>query len=106
MIEDGDVQTAVAQESLTIVAFIEPETKAAAQLLPELVKAGRVLSRTGMTNGAGVPRPPVKLMIVDATMHPAAGEGFGVTVKKLPWMLLFENGASVGDVSNTLAMLN
>ena len=58
-IADGDVHKAVAQESLTIVAFIEPNTKASTQLLPELVKAGRVLSRKGMTNSAGVPRPPV-----------------------------------------------
>lgn len=95
-IRDGDVQKAVAQEALTIVAFIEPGTKATTQLLPELVKAGRVLSRKGMTNSAGVPRPPAKLMTLDATAHPTAGEEFGV--KKLPWMLLFESGASVGDV--------
>eukprot|EP01046_Picozoa_sp_COSAG06_P038344 COSAG06_NODE_4416_length_4286_cov_3.001433_2_plen_240_part_00 len=97
VIEDGDVQRAVADEALTIVAFIEPDTKAAEQLLPELVKAGRVLSREGMANGAGVPRPPVKLMIVDATAHPTAGEKLGV--KTMPWMLLFEGGASVGDVA-------
>ena len=95
-IADGDVQKAVAHESLTIVAFMEPETKAATQLLPELVKAGRVLSRKGMENGAGVSRPPVKLMTLDATKHPTASEKFGV--KQLPWMLLFEDGMSVGDV--------
>ena len=95
-IADGDVQKAVAEESLTIVAFIEPETKATTQLLPELVKAGRVLSRKGMVNGAGVPRGPVKLMTLDASKHPTAGDLFGV--KKLPWMLLFEDGISVGDV--------
>lgn len=95
-IEDGDVHKAVAQESLTIVAFMDPETNAAKQLLPELEKAGRVLSRKGMANGAGVPRPPVKLMTLDASKHSTAAEKFGV--KKLPWMLLFEDGASVGDV--------
>ena len=96
MIRDGDVQKAVAHEALTIVVFIEPGTKATTQLLPELVKAGRVLSRNGMANRAGVPRPQVKLMTLDATAHPTPGKEFGV--KKLPWMLLFEGGASVGDV--------
>lgn len=97
-IEDGGVVVAVGKEPLTIVCFVEPDAAASKSLLLELTKAGRMLSREGMNNPRnGVARPTVRLLTVDVTAHPEAAAAEGLT--SFPWMLLYDEGAKVGDVS-------